>query len=304
MTKQKAGGVASLHKLMREYGDPDKIKAKMLEAERKKAETPQELDHKPDLAFGVQSDFGKGCQTCNGIGFVRHDLEVSHRDFGKLHPCPECRGTAKMDYLRKLSRLGGELAAVGFEYFDPRYHLGQVVARIQTWMRANYGWLTLSGPHGTGKTFLLAAMTNQYIRNGTPALYTTVADLLGDLQATFHPKSSQVYSKLFANVMDVDVLLLDEAEKFHGTEWAQVQVFRLLEHRSRSMSQYKTVLATNTDLRPLVAKPGSVDLYQGSLFPNYIESRIVGGMIITDFWKETDFRPIMAAHFSVEGEIL
>jgi DNA replication protein DnaC len=300
--KRHAGGIKSLHKLMAEYGNPDLIRAKAKQME--KAQTPEQLDQRPDLAFGVHSDYEQACQACGGMGLVRHDVGISDPAFGKLHPCPECRGTAKLDHLRKISRLGDELATIDFQHFDPRFHLGQVVGKVKTWMIANYGWLTLSGPHGTGKTFLLAAMANQYIRLGTPALYTTVADLLGDLQATFHPKSNQVYSKLFANVMDVDVLLLDEAEKFHGTEWAQVQVFRLLEHRSRSLSQYKTVLATNTDLRPLVANPGSVSLYAGSLFPNYIESRISGGMIITDFWQETDFRPIMAKNFKNQGEVL
>lgn len=252
------------------------------------------------MAFGVQSEFGTECETCRGIGFVRHDVGISDPEFGKLHPCPECRGTAKLEALRKLSRLDDELAQADLALFDPRTNLGVVVPRIRTWMRANYGWLTLSGPHGTGKTYLLAAMANAYVGQGTAALYTTLADLLADLQATFHPKSDQVYSRLFASVMDVDVLLMDEAEKFHGTVWAQVQVFRLLEHRSRSMSKYKTVLATNTDLRPLEQAPGSVDLYHDPLFPNYIESRISGGMIISNFWNETDFRPIMAA--AIQGE--
>ena len=256
---------------------------------------PEELEQGPKLAHGVVSEYDKGTCSCGGLGVIRHDVDIGHEDFGKLFPCPECRGDVWMERLKTLSRLNDELLTCDLKLFDPRQHLGRVVSRIRTWMRANYGWLTLTGPHGTGKTYLLAAMTNHYISVGTPALYTTVADLLADLQATFNPKSDQVYSTLFARVMDVEVLMLDEAEKWHGTEWAQVQVFRLLEHRSRHLSQYKTVLATNTDLRPLEERPGSMDLYPSPLFPNYIESRITGGMIISDFWNETDFRPVMAA---------
>ena len=256
---------------------------------------PSELEQTPSLAHGLQSGYGEGECGCGGLGVVRYDVPMTDDKFGKLFPCPDCRGDVWMERLKTLSRLDDELLGCNLGQFDPRQHLGRVTARIRTWMRANYGWLTLTGPHGTGKTYLLAAMANHYISVGTPALYTTVADLLADLQATFNPKSDQVYSTLFADVMEVEVLLLDEAEKWHGTEWAQVQVFRLLEHRSRSLSKYKTVLATNTDLRPLETTPGSMDLYHSPLFPNYIESRICGGMIISDFWNETDFRPVMAA---------
>lgn len=256
---------------------------------------PEELEQGPKLAHGVVSEYDKGTCSCGGLGVVRYDVPTGDERFGKLFPCPDCRGDVWMERLKTLSRLNEELLTCDLKLFDPRQHLGRVVSRIRTWMRANYGWLTLTGPHGTGKTYLLAAMTNHYISVGTPALYTTVADLLADLQATFNPKSDQVYSTLFARVMDVEVLMLDEAEKWHGTEWAQVQVFRLLEHRSRHLSQYKTVLATNTDLRPLEESPGSMDLYPSPMFPNYIESRITGGMIISDFWNETDFRPVMAA---------
>src|SRR4030042_1813797 len=46
---------------------------------------------------------------CGGLGFLRHDLPVTHPDFGKLFPCAS--RLAKMDArrtqeLRKLSNLG------------------------------------------------------------------------------------------------------------------------------------------------------------------------------------------------------
>lgn len=221
---------------------------------------------------------------------VREDLPIEHPDFGQLHPCPACRGDAVLESLQAMSRLSDEMLGCKLEDFDPRQHLQRVVTQIRAWFRSAPSWLTMTGPHGTGKTFLMAAIANHYTSIGTPALYTTVADLLEDLKKTFNPNSDQIYSALFADVMEVPVLMLDEAEKWQGTEWAQVQVFRLLEHRSRDLARYRTVLATNTDLRPLLARPGSADLYEGSLFPNYVESRILAGVLITDFWLETDLR--------------
>lgn len=304
MTRPKKGdrGLKGLQQLMKRYGP--EAEARIREQRQMQQQPsgssrleplPDDVAPEPDLAFGLASDFAYECETCHDMGVVREDVPVSHKNFGKLVPCQDCRGDVQLEKLQRLSRLNDDLLQATFGQFDSRTHLHTVVNRIQTWVRNPYGWLTLTGPHGTGKTHLMAALAQQFIEQGTPALYLPLADLLADLQATFHPNSDQVYSVLFANVMEAEVLLLDEAEKFHGTSWAQVQVFRLLEHRSRNLSKYKTVLATNTDLRPLIDTPGSVDLYHDPMFPNYIESRIGAGTIIGEFWLEGDFRPIMKA---------
>lgn len=257
---------------------------------------PESAQEKPELAFGVKSQYNGECSGCGGSGWVRDDLPVVHPEFGKLHPCPTCQGDYRLKFLKKLSRLNDELSACDLRNFDPRTHLHTVVPSIMAYVRADYGMLTLSGPHGTGKTFLMAAIANLYIETKrVAALYTTTSELLDDLRATFNPKSQLVFSSLFADVMDVPVLLLDEAEKFRGTDWAQEQMVRLMEHRHRNKSALKTVLATNTDLRPLLADPPRpVTLHPDTLYPGYFESRIREGQLITAFWNETDFRPIVA----------
>ena len=285
-----------LYKLMEKYGGDQAppISPRHSGSSSDRQPAPSEVAQKPDLAFGVTSEFSETCPACKGLGYVRHDVPMSHPDFGRLFDCLECRGAAKLERLRRMSRLSPALAKARFDDFDPRTHLGRVTTNIKAWMRATSpGWLTLTGPNGVGKTFLLACIINTYLETKTPALYTTVADLLSDLQDTFNPKSEQVFSALFANVMAVDVLALDEAEKWHGTSWAQTQVFRLLEHRNRH-PELRTVLATNSDLRPLaMMKPAT--LHPDTLYPGYLESRISEGMIIGDFWLEGDFRPILAA---------
>lgn len=263
---------------------------------------PPELEEAPALAFGIESVFEGECSECQDIGYVRDNLPTSHPEFGKLLPCPSCKGGARMENLRAVSRLTPEMMGHDLKDFLPRNHLHDVRHQVTTWLRVGYGWLTLTGPPGTGKTFLLSAIANLVIAEGKPALYTTVADLLDDLKATFNPKSDQIYSTLFASVMGVEYLLLDEIEKFYGTAWAMEAVFRLMEHRSRH-TNLKTVLATNVDLRPL--QMGKVvSLHPESLHVGYLESRIMGGTLVADFWRESDFRPELARLRAQSAEVL
>lgn len=234
------------------------------------------------------------CDTCGGMGFGIYDLPIENPLNGTTFPCPDCQGEIRMERLKKLSRLNTELMGCDLQSFLPRNHLGLMVSHVKNWMRVGQEWLTLSGPSGTGKTHLLAAIANVAVETGTPALYTSTADLLGDLQRTFNPKSDQVYSHLFAQVLDIDILLLDELEKWHGTPWAQSQMFRLFEHRLRNSRHLRTVLATNVDLRPLLAGK-TVSVLRDPHYPGYLESRIAGGRVLAEFWLEEDFRPLLAA---------
>jgi len=36
--------------------------------------------------------FAGQCKLCGGLGMIGYDVEVLHAAFGKLHPCPDCRG--------------------------------------------------------------------------------------------------------------------------------------------------------------------------------------------------------------------
>ena len=104
------------------------------------------------------------------------------------------------------------------------------------------GWLALTGTYGCGKTHLAAGIANARAREGYPALFVVVPDLLDHLRAAFNPQSPVTYDKRFEEVRRAPFLVLDDLGTESATPWAQEKLFQLLNHRY--VAKLPTVLTT------------------------------------------------------------
>lgn len=264
----------------------------------------------PALAPAMGKSTLEGCPTCKGLGVVRYDVPVGDPNFGQVEACPDCGPANEAARLRKLSRLTGDLATARLEHWRPMPGVDSVLPDVVAYLvkrgsgddRKATGWITFSGPFGTGKTHLLASLVNHYAEAGVPAVYATMAEILQQLRDTYDEEAGVSFSNLWRDLTEARVVAIDEVEKFHGTTWAQEQVFAFLNHRHNNMNRTLTLLATNADCR----RPDFSVLPPGPWAEGYIESRMRDGrgLILTDFWKAHDARPLMDEMEQARLEIL
>jgi DNA replication protein DnaC len=93
------------------------------------------------------------------------------------------------------------------------------------------GWLVLSGPYGSGKTHLAAAIANYRAGLGEPAMFVVVPDLLDHLRATFNPSSQVSYDRRFEEIRSAQLLVLDDLGTQATTAWAREKLFQIFNHR-------------------------------------------------------------------------
>ena len=103
--------------------------------------------------------------------------------------------------------------------------------RAQQYARAPQGWLLFIGGHGSGKTHLAAAIVHELRHQGQGALFASVADLLDHLRSTFDVQSGTTLSRLFPEIRNTPLLVLDGLGHESSTNWGQEKIFQILDHR-------------------------------------------------------------------------
>ncbi len=111
-------------------------------------------------------------------------------------------------------------------------------------------WIAFSGTYGCGKTHLVAAIANERVRSGEPALFVVVPDLLDHLRATFNPNSPTPYDKRFDEVRKTALLVLDDLGTESATPWAEEKLYQLFNHRYNARLPTIITMAKDVDLKP------------------------------------------------------
>lgn len=194
------------------------------------------------------------------MGYVTHNVPVTHPDFGKAFPC-ECQH-AEIDKRRanRLFELSNLAAVVDktFESFErTRADLNATQQSILQDSFSNAalyaekpdGWIVFEGSYGSGKTHLAAAIGNYRLAQGDSVLFLTTPDLLDHLRGTFGPSSETQYDELFERVKNAPLLILDDLGAESATPWAQEKLYQLINHRY--MLRLPTVVTTNIELDKL-----------------------------------------------------
>ncbi len=129
-------------------------------------------------------------------------------------------------------------------------NLQRAVERARSFADHPQGWLVLSGTYGCGKTHLAAAIANAQLAAGraTP-MFVVVPDLLDHLRATFSPSAGATLDRVFEQVKNASLLVLDDLGTESATPWAREKLFQLLNHRYAA--RLPTVITTTAQINEI-----------------------------------------------------
>ena len=107
--------------------------------------------------------------------------------------------------------------------------------------------LFITGPMGTGKTHLVAAMANQLMHEGTPVICMTMIDLLDRIKQTYEQHRQYGAESTEADVLRtykrVPLLIIDDMGKEPATEWAVSKIYTII--NARYEAYMPTIITTN-----------------------------------------------------------
>lgn len=188
------------------------------------------------------------------------NVPLGHPDFGEAVPCRCLKKDwqqKRLSHLQRYSNLG-PLTRLTFENLIPQGKT-QDADNKKLFQRASEsakafakqpdGWLVFSGPAGSGKTHLAAAIVNSRLAQGYTAYFITVPDLLDHLRSTFSPSSDVSYDELLEKVRNVSLLVLDDLGVQSSTPWAKEKLDQVLTHRYHG--RLPTILTTDVPVGQL-----------------------------------------------------
>ncbi len=128
-------------------------------------------------------------------------------------------------------------------------HLERAFRAAKDYAESPAGWIVFTGPFGSGKTHLAAAIANYRASSGFPPLFISVPDFLDHLRATFSPNSATSYDRMFEEVRSAPLLILDDLGTQSMTPWVREKLYQLFNYRY--YGELPTVITTIETLEEL-----------------------------------------------------
>ncbi|RRR75568.1 MAG: AAA family ATPase [Candidatus Viridilinea halotolerans] len=210
------------------------------------------------------------CPRCRDVGFLVLDASYGEPDFGKLMPCSCAKQrTIQHDALHRLSDLAlpgyQQMTFETFDTSDTCSIITTTYCHAQTYAQRPQGNFVLIGGYGTGKTHLATAIAHVRYAAGDRVLLKTCAGMLNLLRASFRD-DAEGYERRLERIITADLLVIDDLGAERATEWADEQLFLII--NERIMAQRPMVITSNQ--RPDALDRRIASRLQRAMFRNHL----------------------------------
>ena len=217
------------------------------------------------------------CPKCGGSQYVRLDVPRNHPSFGRVFACSACN----MEALTFSAGLNPQERTIRLADLDTDGRPGaEAMVRAMGQFLADgcYGFLTIHGGYGNGKSTALKAIVNACIERGIEARYVTMTEVMIYAREAFESQQQgdSDYGRI-AKLAKVCVLVIDELDKARITDYAREVQTHLFDIRYREAHRLGTVVAWNGRFR-------DIDM-------PWVLSRLSEYPVIEN--KDTDMRPLL-----------
>lgn len=216
--------------------------------------------------------------TSNSSLTLQDDISSDYPNFVENQVCPYCQGrgiylegdvaypcrcmqTRKLENQFRNARISRELMNCRFDRFRLEYYISEMGdqshrERAAKALQAAKGFVNecqqnlhslgvlFTGPVGSGKTFLAAAIANELMEAQLKVLFLVVPDLLDELRATY--KSNLNELDLLDTARTIPVLILDDLGVHNYTDWTRNRLYSIINYRMNE--QLPTIITSNLTL--------------------------------------------------------
>lgn len=143
--------------------------------------------------------------------------------------------------------LGGRLDDCTFDTFElrPGTEKGLKAAKelVNKFPNTDGRGIMFTGPCGSGKTHLAAAITHEVKAKGYAVVFASVPEILDRIRATFDQQAQETERQIMFALTEARLVVLDDLGTENSTGWVREKLYTIIDSRYRK--RLTTIVTTN-----------------------------------------------------------